>query len=505
MEAVAADADNYQKAPSQQGVLFSLLEVFSMVKQVREFCKQNNLLKENSKLVVACSGGPDSMAMLDMLLVLQKEMGFKIVVAHFEHGIRGQESLEDAAFVQEYCDECGVNFFLEHGNVPEWAKAHGESLETAARKLRYDFLQRVADSLGGADIATAHHRNDQAETVIMHILRGSGLTGLSGIRPRRGNIIRPVLFLSKEQLLDYCYMNGIEARMDRTNEIADCTRNRIRLNLMPNLASSYNQGITEGLCHLAEIASIDGDYLQQEAVRVYDNIVDKTNGIQKIKRENFLQLHEAMKRRLLQQIIRKAAGVENGGSMGLVSSSIANLGYIHVRLLRDFIEKGKTGTRISLPGDVQAAMNYGTVSVYKKTLEAIRVCSQEPTQLNIPGETYLPELNIHIVARIYKGQLPENLRNNKDKMQAVFDYQQLQGRLTARVRQEGDRVHLQAGSKKLKEFFIDRKIPREERFAVPLVCDNQGILWMVGIQQTKLSAVSNNTDEYLVLNCERGM
>ena len=130
-----------------------------MLKQLRDFCEKNSLLKRGKTVLVACSGGPDSMAMLDMLLNLKAEMGFSLAVAHFEHGIRGQESLNDAAFVQEYCDRHDVPFYMKSANVPEWSRTHGESLETSARKLRYSFLQETAKIIGGAGIATAHHRD----------------------------------------------------------------------------------------------------------------------------------------------------------------------------------------------------------------------------------------------------------------------------------------------------------------------------------------------------------
>lgn len=483
-----------------------------MLKQVKRYCEEHELLGKDDTVVVACSGGPDSMAMLDMLLQLRGEMGFALAVAHFEHGIRGQESLDDAEYVKEYCQERNVEFYMKSADVPEWAKTNGKSLETAARELRYQFLQKVSQHLGGALIATAHHRDDQAETVLMHILRGSGLTGLSGIRPKRDNIIRPVLFLSKEQLLDYCYANRIQARMDRTNEVADCTRNRIRLNLMPSLASSYNQAITEGLCHLAEIASLDGDYLRQETIRAYDEMVQEKDGRLKMRRDEFQQLHQSIRRRLLQMIIRRAAGCENWNkaqAIGISASSMSNLGYVHVRLLADFIENGKTGTRVSLPGDVQAVMDYGTLSVYKKAAEAVRIFSEQPVKLNVPGATVTPALQNTIMAEVYERGLPPELEteikgNNLNI--AVIDMEKCHGELVVRFRKEGDRLSLTSGTKKLKDFFIDQKLPREQRMTVPLVCDDDGILWAVGHKRTILAAADKATNKFLVLRYyERGL
>ena len=474
-----------------------------MLKQLRDFCEKNSLLQRGKTVLVACSGGPDSMAMLDMLLNLKAEMGFSLAVAHFEHGIRGQESLNDAAFVQEYCDRHDVPFYMKSANVPEWSRTHGESLETSARKLRYSFLQETAKIIGGADIATAHHRDDQAETVLMHILRGSGLTGLSGIRPRRGNIIRPVLFLSKEQLMDYCYMNGIEARMDRTNEIADCTRNRIRLNLMPNLASTYNQGITEGLCHLAEIAATDGDYLQQESLKAYEKLVNVRDGILKFQIEEFLKLHTAIQRRIIQKMVSVVS--DNKSADNFSFCGISNWGYVHLKLLSDFIENGRTGTRISLPGDIQASMDYGVISIFRKTALALSSVNQENIELQVPGDTFLKNGGGCISAEIYEGELPEKIRSNKSVFQVILDYKKCCGRLQVKYRRDGDRIQLKAGSKKLKDFFIDRKIPREERAKIPLIWDDRGILWVVGVKHTQLGVYDENTELFLVLTFERGV
>lgn len=484
-----------------------------MLRQVRKYCEEYGLLSKGDTVLVACSGGPDSMAMLDLLLHMKLDMGFRLAVAHFEHGIRGQESLDDAAFVEDYCREKGIEFHMGSGDVPRVAKERGISLETAAHNMRYCFLQDVSNQLGGALIATAHHRDDQAETVLMHILRGSGLTGLSGIRPKKQNIIRPVLFLSKGQLLDYCYINNIPARIDRTNEVPNCTRNRIRLNLMPNLASTYNQAITEGLCHLAEIASIDGDYLHQETRNLYAKLVHEQSGRLRIKREDVLSVHIALRRRLLQLIIRKAAGYDvdkRPSALGLPTGSGNNIGYVHVCLLAEFIESGKTGTRVSLPGDVQAFMDYGTLTIYKRTAEEANAYSENPVLLIMPGVTEYPNSPGVVNAELYYEQLPDQvwkeIRSKKHGSMAIIDLDKCQGDVHMRTRLPGDRLQLTAGSKKLKDYFIDRKLPRNERDKIPLVCDAKGIIWVAGMKQTRLARIDDSTKRFLVLSYgERGL
>ena len=462
-----------------------------MLKQLRDFCEKNSLLQRGKTVLVACSGGPDSMAMLDMLLNLKAEMGFSLAVAHFEHGIRGQESLNDAAFVQEYCNRHDVPFYMKSANVPEWSRTHGESLETSARKLRYSFLQETAKIIGGADIATAHHRDDQAETVMLHILPGSGLTGLAGMRPKRDNIIRPLLFLSKEQLVDYCYSNGLQARVDRTNEVADCTRNRIRLKLMPNLASTYNQAITDGLCHMAQIAAVDGDFIQSCVDAVWPDLVAESEGRWSVSCAGFKAQHAAVQRRILQRLVAKAGG------QGVMPR---NFGYVHITLLMDFIAAEKTGSYLSLPGDVQVSLSYGEISFYKKLAgegyrREVRKFSDKGVKLSVPGRTETPEFGICFKAEI-REEKPEY-----GQQHIVLDYDKCTDDFYVRRRAEGDRIQLSGGTKKLKDFFIDRKIPREQRDRMPILCLGKNIVWVAGCQQAMPARVDEETKRFLVISC----
>ena len=481
-----------------------------MLDRVKAFAYEHDLIRPNSTVVAACSGGPDSMAMVDMLFALSHEMQFNIVVAHFEHGIRGQESLDDADFVKAYAMVKGLSFRMENGDVPAYSQASGKSLEVAARELRYGFLAKVAAEFDNAVIATAHHRDDQAETVLMNILRGAGLTGLSGIRPKRGNVIRPVLFLSKEQLTDYCFVNHIAARLDKTNEVPDSTRNKIRLNLMPNLASSYNQAITEGLCHLADIAATDGDYITGQVKKIYDDLTWVEDGRVKVMRQDIVKQHPAVRRRLLQMLINFTNQSDKLPQGMSITGGMSNVGYVHIKILNELLQNGTTGTRVSLPGDIQATMDYDVLSVYKRSEEAMRISEFSPTVLNIPGRTEFSEGKKAITAEILRlDDLDEaariKLENEiaaKDTNKIVLDYQSIISPVIVRQRLEGDRLLLTGGTKKLKDYFIDKKLPREERVKVPLVLDERGILWVVGQVETILARVTDHTKEFLILTYE---
>lgn len=222
---------------------------------VEKFSRAHALLKKGMGIVVACSGGPDSLVLADVLARWQPKYRLRLVIAHFEHGIRGAASREDAAFVRSWCEEKHLPFAMEAADVPRLAREAGTSVETMGRELRYAFLERVRLERGMDVIATAHHADDQAETVLMHILRGTGLQGLAGIRPRRGCIIRPLLGVTKADILAYAEQAGLNPREDVTNAMADCLRNRVRLELLPHLRQSYNPAITRALCQLADIAA----------------------------------------------------------------------------------------------------------------------------------------------------------------------------------------------------------------------------------------------------------
>lgn len=231
--------------------------------------RREELLPRGASVVVACSGGPDSLALLALLLELRPLLALTVTAAHYEHGIRGAASRADASFVQQFCAERSLPCCIAHGDAPQAAAACGESLETAARRLRYDFLERVRARVGADWIATAHHADDQAETVLLHLLRGTGLDGLAGIPAHDAarHLVRPLLPFPKQQLVDYCRAQGFSPRHDATNDVPDALRNRVRMRLLPALARAYNPSIRQGLCRLAAIAGEEREAMEQSAAR----------------------------------------------------------------------------------------------------------------------------------------------------------------------------------------------------------------------------------------------
>lgn len=251
-----------------------------LLKRTARYCEAEGLIRPGMGVLVACSGGADSLSLLDMLVRLSRlsRYDFRVEAAHFEHGIRMENgaSLADAHFVEDFCRAQQISCRIGHGNVPRWAAEQGLSLETAAREMRYAFLEQVRRERDLDVIATAHQADDQAETVLMRLLRGTGVEGLAAMRPRaRGSLplIRPLLFATRREIEDYCTARGLKPRQDATNAEPDCTRNRLRLETLPRLAAEYNPRLVQALCQLAAICAEETDFISDQTDAAWPELV----------------------------------------------------------------------------------------------------------------------------------------------------------------------------------------------------------------------------------------
>ena len=492
--------------------------------------QENIVLPEGTVVLAACSGGIDSLAMLDMLDMLQEVLGIRVAAAHFEHGIRGKDSLEDAEFVREFCRDRGIEFYGESADVPGEAARAGESLEMAARRLRYAFLRRLAGELskkyamgenwekqGRVVIATAHHRDDQAETVLMHLIRGTGLRGLGGIRCCQGDLVRPLLFAGKRELAEYCRQRRLEPRHDATNDQADCFRNKLRLELLPLLAREYNPALGDALCQLADLAQADEDYLEQQAEKLWQELAVKAGkefgggqagkplGGFGFNLSKILSQPLAMQRRLVQQAAFEVSG--------------CRLSYVQVQAVLQLAQKGRTGTRAQLSFGLVAEISYNFLYIIKKTIPfsenhgTMNIVGEfEKIFLRVPGTTCLPD-GSRITAELAgdRQQLEALLRSAADHagnacnggcMAVYGDWDKCNQPLAVRHRKNGDRVSIGSGHKKLKDFLIDSRIPRQQRDALWLVADGGGdgsILWLPGIRRFAEAAADEGTRKFFVL------
>ena len=438
-------------------------------------CGKNGLFAPGAGIVIACSGGVDSVVLTHLLKRLSKPWGLRLCIAHFEHGIRGSDSVEDADFVKRIAGEWNIPFRMESRNVPEYAAEKHLSIETAARELRYGFLRRVRSELGYDVIALAHHADDQAETVLMRIIRGTGVRGLSAMRFRQGELVRPLLSFRKEAIRAYCEAQGLCYREDVTNAIPDVMRNRIRLELLPKLREEYNPAIDEALCQMTMMAAETNDFLREEVDRAWPEAV-RVRACPELSREAFIKLHPAVQRVVLRRYLQQVFG------------DIRDLGFLHYDSLRQLLLKGQSGAMMELPHSRKVGLSYGWLRPIS-TDEAVF-----PTySINIPGNTELPEYGMKLAAELRTSK-PETTT----PAEFYCDFDRLTEMPVVRTRLPGDRITTTGGTKKLKDYFMDIKLERQQRDRQPILACGHNVLWVIGHRRGAQFQPDENTKNVLL-------
>ena len=459
---------------------------------------ESGLDQGRQPLIVAVSGGPDSLALLLLLVELGQSPGLSIHVAHLDHGLRGQESREDAQFVEETARRLNLPVTLEQADVESYRMGRHLSLEEAAREVRYSFLSRTAAAQGAAVVVLGHTADDQAETILMHLLRGSGLSGLTGMStvahwPFPGDsqgvtLVRPLLEVTREETKSYCLWKGITPREDSSNRSIQFTRNRLRSDLLP-LLRSYNPRFQEALLRLGHSATQDQAYIVEEAARARERLaVDLGEGIT-IDREGFVALPPTLKRHLLRLIYQEL----RGSSHGLEHQHLEEM----VRL-----SQGSTGKEIDLPDGLvfsvaRDSLRLGFGKAWATDAPAIpgEYVLAVPGDIRIPGWTIKARLSRGKEASPYGGAYAVQL-----------DEGRLGRRLLVRGRRPGDRFHPlgMTGTKKLRDFMVDAKVPRGMRDRVPLVLSEKGIAWVVGHRIAHWARIGEDTTEVVDLEFSPG-
>lgn len=431
-----------------------------MREKVEKFCQTHRLLSAGAGVLVACSGGADSLALLDILWRLAPRHQWRIAAAHYEHGIRGEESLADAEFVADFCRQRQIPCFMEHGQVVEAAKESSQTLEQAARSLRYDFLARVRQEQGLDYIATAHHADDQAETVLMRILRGTGVSGLVAMRPRSGedgHLVRPLLGFTKAEILAYCQQEGLAYREDATNFVADCTRNRLRLELLPQLQREYNPEISRALCQLAEVAAEESDFLQGEIERYWQDKGYRQDNA--LAQRPVAGLHPALQRGLIRRLWQQVTG------------SALDLSYQQTELVRRLLLQGTTSSRQELSHRYVAHIAYGYLTIDMSDFDKSNFDMSK--KVAVPGVTRWRGYELTAAWQEQDG--------HKTKPHELYlNPENFSGELVLRTRQPGDFMQLPGGRKTLKKILIDDKVPQAQRDQLPLLAAGSEIIWMIG-------------------------
>ena len=412
-------------------------------------------------VLCALSGGVDSVVLLHLLL----QCGVRVEAAHVEHGIRGESSRRDCRFVQELCGKWGVPLHVIHLDVPAQAAKEGRGIEETARAMRYDFLWKTREARRLETLATAHHLNDQAETVLMHLIRGASPVGLSGMRERDGALIRPLLPFSRAQIEQYAQENHLPHVEDETNADIAYTRNYIRHELIPCM-EKLNPRAVEGIGRAAGLARRQSDFVRQEALRV---LRSRMYGAALA---DVSDLHPGLRSEVIAQYLR---------AQGTPEFSAADI----VRI--ESLLAGGVGRRVSLGKEL-----------FERDTNGVRRVIMEPvgsgrwTLHSGENETPLGRFTLRT------GKVPKNL--NLGKYAQVFDADKIRAPLFVRTRRDGDRLALLGGGKrKLSDILIDKKVPRALRDSVPLIVMGEEILWAVGAAPGKTCAVVPESVQALVI------
>jgi len=448
-------------------------------KLVERVLRAHDFFRPARTLLVACSGGTDSLALLDALDILRAAGGAELVCAHYEHGMRGADSLSDARFVEAFCAARVIPFVCEAGDVPVYARAHRLSLETAARVCRYDFLHRVQTEHGCDALVLAHHADDLAETVLLRILRGTGTQGLAAMREWDGRHLRPLLTVTRAQIEQYAAERGLMPRHDVTNDVMDARRNRIRHELLPQLVRTYNPAVRDALTRLSVLAAEEDDFLSALARTEFERAAHPEGLLLAVLRT----LHPAMQRRVLRLFWAQKTG------------AVRDFSYLHEERMRALIF-AEGAARAEMQSGWYAAVRRGVLTLMRpaqasaQNKEIILSFTAEYGIINFQG--------IQFEFRHLSCMTADDCVRMEHHAAVYADRAQLPP-LVLRTRRAGDFMQLPIGRKKIKDILIDDKIPREERDAIPLLAlaDTQEIFWIAGGRRSTLAPVTESCTDIL--------
>ena len=447
----------------------------NMISKVFDYTKKHHMINQGDRIVVGVSGGADSVCLLYVLWRLSVEIGYSVIVVHVNHGIRGEAADDDEQYVKELCLRLGTPFYPFHIDVRSMAKEQGLSEEEAGRNARYQAFIQICKANKCNKIAVAHNKNDNAETILFHLLRGTGLKGLSGIEPKRklkmtdGDVllIRPLLHIERYEIENYLHNEGIEYRTDATNLTEDYTRNKIRNVILSYAVKEINSG---AINHINESALKIG-----EALEFIDSSV-ACQYLQVVRQEQdsyFINI-EALERQagvIQKGLIRKA--------MEQLSGHLKDLEAKHVEAVLELTEK-QVGKLIHLPYGIMASREYEEIKLFKKKEIADKTEKETmvPIQISIPGTYFIPQKGRYLETQILNYE--KNMPIPKNSCMKWFDYDKIENAVEIRNRREGDYIQINSvgGRKKLKDYFIDQKVPKPLRDSQILIADGSHIMWI---------------------------
>ena len=459
-----------------------------MIKKVEDFIIDNNMIKAEEKILVALSGGPDSVCLLHILYSLKEKLNINLGAIHINHMLRGEEALEDERYVSDICEKLGIDCYIERIDINKVASENNISLEMAGREERYKAFENIRERYGYDKIAVAHNANDQAETILMRMMRGTGLEGLVGIKAvREGGIIRPILCLNRNEIESYCAENHLMPRIDKSNMERVYSRNKVRLDILPYMKENFNSNVTESIVRMSNSLKCDNEFIEEEALKQFRNISCINEGNLEIKIEKFKNLHKSLKSRIIRHGIKNVLGDTNF------------IDQKHIEEVIDLEGENKIDKRIVLPRGLFVYRQKGKLLFTTREIvyEEIEFSHEIPKN----GIVKIDEANLIIETEVMPINKYKALK--RDKSSKWFDCNKIKGGIIVRSRKSGDKIKLSMGSKKLKQLFIDLKIPKEERCKVPILHDDNGILCVGNFRDSEQYKVDETTKEVLKISFKK--
>ncbi len=435
-----------------------------MYKKFIEFIETEKLIQKNDKILIAFSGGPDSVALGRMLMEIEKEYNLKLGLCHINHNLRGKESDEDEEFCREFSKKYNLDFFSLKADVLSYAKEKKVGLEEAGREIRYEFLKKIAGDNGYNKISLAHNLDDNVETFLFRLMRGTGLEGLKGIPVKRENMIRPLLFMKKMDILSY--LEGIKQdfRIDSSNNENIYTRNKIRLELIPYIEKEFNPRFKDNINSLIESVN---DIKQNDLI--FSNL------------EEFFKYSKENQKSILYKMLKEKKLEVSRGKIEEILKVIEKDGYKEMSLGNNFILK-KT---------------YNFLEIIENKIEK-KNKEKEKIELDIPSKIEYNGYNIEI-------KLVEKIE--KDKNNFYFDYEKIKFPIFVRTKEEGNKFLSKGMSnpKKIKKFFIDEKIDKDFRDRLPIILADNDILLVGNLRKSSIGELDSKSNKILLIKVEEGV
>lgn len=440
-----------------------------MYQRVKAYIEKYHMLQNGDKVIVGISGGADSVCLLFMLLELKKEMDISIVAVHVHHGLREGSADADEAYVRELCERQQIRLFVCHEDVKAYAQQQKLTVEEAGRNIRRIRFEETLRACGGNKIALAHHQNDNAETLLWNLCRGCGLRGAGGIAPAEGDYIRPLLCLERREIEVYLADRGISYCIDETNLEDTYTRNRIRSQVIPYLEAEINPRAVQHMSDTMEQLRLLGEYVEHEVSVYARKCIDyerKSGKRVLVKKEEFMKTPEVMRSYMLHELLCRIAGRRK------------DIEQIHVKTLGELFDH-QVGREISLPYSITAGRCYEGIELYRKETGS----EEEPVGMSV---------------RVFE-KTSDMQAFPKKTYTKWFDYDIIKNTVKLRHKEPGDWIVIDRSGRKqkLKQYFINEKIPREDREKIWLVADGQEILWIVGYRQSQKYQVTEKTSRIL--------